>query len=160
MIPYTKTVTTWKLTPKSTTKRNRPHRCGRGRKPRRTEAGRRRDDDYIHRRDAAAAEAGPAAPVTDESGVTTETTVEEIWEVVENSGSTEPQVVGYRVTTTRKGADGQLLSSKSDSVYGTITITKTVTQPMQQDTTDSVQTVSETVNRGSTGRPCIPRPQP
>ena len=74
--------------------------------------------------------------VTDESGVTTETTVEEIREVVENSGSTEPQVVGYRVTTTRKGAGGQLLSSKSDSVYGTITITKTVTQPMQQDTTD------------------------
>ncbi len=145
---YTKTVTTRELKPDSTIiKENDPTDVEGAEKP----TGEREPDGNATTTTSAVVtppqRPDPAAPVTDESGVTTETTVEEIWEVVENSGSTEPQVVGYRVTTTRKGADGQLLSSKSDSVYGTITITKTVTQPMQQDTTDSVQTVSETVTR-------------
>ena len=148
VISYTKTVTTRELAPESTTieKTGRTDVEG-AEKP----TGERETDGNATTTISAVVtppqKPDPAAPVTDESGVTTETTVEEIWEVVENSGSTEPQVVGYRVTTTRKGADGQLLSSKSDSVYGTITITKTVTQPMRQDTTDSVQTVSETVTR-------------
>lgn len=148
VISYTKTVTTRELTPESTTTKETGRTDVEGaEKP----TGERKPDGdattTISTVVTPPQKPDPAAPVTDESGVTTETTVEEIWEVVENSGSTEPQVVGYRVTTTRKGADGQLLSSKSDSVYGTITITKTVTQPMQQDTTDSVQTVSETVTR-------------
>ena len=148
VISYTKTVTTRELTPESTTTKETGRTDVEGaEKP----TGERETDGNATTTISAVVmppqKPDPAAPVTDESGVTTETTVEEIREVVENSGSTEPQVVGYRVTTTRKGADGQLLSSKSDSVYGTITITKTVTQPMQQDTTDSVQTVSETVTR-------------
>ena len=148
VISYTKTVTTRELTPESTTIKGNDRTDVEGaEKP----TGKREPDGNATTTVSAVVtppqRPDPAAPVTDESGVTTETTVEEIREVVENSGSTEPQVVGYRVTTTRKGADGQLLSSKSDSVYGTITITKTVTQPMQQDTTDSVQTVSETVTR-------------
>ena len=148
VISYAKTVTTRELTPKSTTIEETGRTDVEGaEKP----TGERQPDGDATTTISAVVtppqKPDPAAPVTDESGVTTETTVEEIREVVENSGSTEPQVVGYRVTTTRKGADGQLLSSKSDSVYGTITITKTVTQPMQQDTTDSVQTVSETVTR-------------
>ena len=148
VISYTKTVTTRELTPESTTIEETGRTDVEGaEKP----TGEREPDGDATTTVSAVVtppqRPDPAAPVTDESGVTTETTVEEILEVVENSGSTEPQVVGYRVTTTRKGADGQLLSSKSDSVYGTITITKTVTQPMQQDTTDSVQTVSETVTR-------------
>ena len=148
VISYAKTVTTRELTPESTTTKETGRTDVEGaEKP----TGERQPDGDATTTISAVVtppqKPDPAAPVTDESGVTTETTVEEIREVVENSGSTEPQVVGYRVTTTRKGADGQLLSSKSDSVYGTITITKTVTQPMQQDTTDSVQTVSETVTR-------------
>ena len=148
VISYTKTVTTRELTPESTTIEETGRTDVEGaEKP----IGERQPDGDATTTISAVVtppqKPDPAAPGTDESGVTTETTVEEIREVVENSGSTEPQVVGYRVTTTRKGADGQLLSSKSDSVYGTITITKTVTQPMQQDTTDSVQTVSETVTR-------------
>lgn len=148
VISYTKTVTTRELTPESTTTKETGRTDVEGaEKP----TGERKPDGNATTTISAVVtppqKPDPAAPVTDESGVTTETTVEEIREVVENSGSTEPQVVGYRVTTTRKGADGQLLSSKSDSVYGTITITKTVTQPMQQDTTDNVQTVSETVTR-------------
>ena len=148
VISYAKTVTTRELTPESTTIEETGRTDVEGaEKP----TGEREPDGDATTTISAVVtppqKPDPAAPVTDESGVTTETTVEEIREVVENSGSTEPQVVGYRVTTTRKGADGQLLSSKSDSVYGTITITKTVTQPMQQDTTDSVQTVSETVTR-------------
>lgn len=148
VISYTKTVTTRELTPESTTTKETGRTDVEGaEKP----TGERETDGNATTTISAVVtppqKPDPAAPVTDESGVTTETTVEEIREVVENSGSTEPQVVGYRVTTTRKGADGQLLSSKSDSVYGTITITKTVTQPMQQDMTDSVQTVSETVTR-------------
>lgn len=148
VISYTKTVTTRELTPESTTTKETGRTDVEGaEKP----TGEREPDGDATTTISAVVtppqKPDPAAPVTDESGVTTETTVEVIREVVENSGSTEPQVVGYRVTTTRKGADGQLLSSKSDSVYGTITITKTVTQPMQQDTTDSVQTVSETVTR-------------
>ena len=148
VISYTKTVTTRELTPESTTIEETGRTDVEGaEKP----TGERQPDGDATTTISAVVtppqKPDPAAPVTDESGVTTETTVDEIREVVENSGSTEPQVVGYRVTTTRKGADGQLLSSKSDSVYGTITITKTVTQPMQQDTTDSVQTVSETVTR-------------
>ena len=148
VISYAKTVTTRELTPESTTTKENGRTDVEGaEKP----IGEREPDGDATTTISAVVtppqKPDPAAPVTDESGVTTETTVEEIREVVENSGSTEPQVVGYRVTTTRKGADGQLLSSKSDSVYGTITITKTVTQPMQQDTTDSIQTVSETVTR-------------
>lgn len=148
VISYTKTVTTRELTPKSTTIEETGRTDVKGAE--KLIGERQPDGDATTTISAVVTppqKPDPAAPVTDESGVTTETTVEEIREVVENSGSTEPQVVGYRVTTTRKGADGQLLSSKSDSVYGTITITKTVTQPMQQDTTDSVQTVSETVTR-------------
>ena len=148
VISYAKTVTTQELTPESTTTKETGRTDVEGaEKP----TGERETDGNATTTISAVVtppqKPDPAAPVTDESGVTTGTTVDEIREVVENSGSTEPQVVGYRVTTTRKGADGQLLSSKSDSVYGTITITKTVTQPMQQDTTDSVQTVSETVTR-------------
>ena len=148
VISYTKTVTTRELTPKSTTIEETGRTDVKGAE--KLIGERQPDGDATTTISAVVTppqKPDPAAPVTDESGVTTETTVEEIREVVENSGSTEPQVVGYRVTTTRKGADGQLLSSKSDSVYGTITITKTVTQPMQQDTTDSVQNVSETVTR-------------
>ena len=134
VISYTKTVTTRELTPKSTTIEETGRTDVKGAE--KLIGERQPDGDATTTISAVVTppqKPDPAAPVTDESGVTTETTVEEIREVVENSGSTEPQVVGYRVTTTRKGADGQLLSSKSDSVYGTITITKTVTQPMQQD---------------------------